>query len=658
LDTSYFAEAQKAALAARNDASLKTTGSRAFYVSTSSGSASNVNAAEGAPSNNLQAVLDNASPGSSVYLCNGDTFYGQFTIRFKDNITIGPYECSGSANKNLPPMITAAITLSEGPRSVVTTKDGRLPMWVFDLKQVLANAPAGSVVGGVWNSQARYIPARFPNLVNRYDMRGMSASEFIFAETFGASNVTVPSSLKKIDSAYWKGATMRIRETDWNYRELTVTDVNTTSRMMLFGNGQSAGFWAAKPGFYLEHGIEELDAAGEYFFDDTANLLYVVPLPENANSPRSMSVALRQPRRPGQGLNDASNAPAALSITQSHGASVYGIHFDSVFRAISIDKSNRTTLVYVAVTNALAVAIAAPANSEVLTVSRCYFANLDTRGVTNAGRFGTVSRNVFRNIGMIAGYTHQPFGITGFVYGSILNNTILNSGYGAINPSPNCLVQGNVITGVGQVLADFAAIYAWGLYTNNVTVRSNTIVGIWGNILSASPKYVLSTGIYADDCSNNWTIEDNYVDPQYPLPAPAGVTNLMVSSIYVHNAFDNIIRNNVMIGWPLLIIHDQNGFTSHKLICEPLNNTITSNKYFYNTIRNDKVNPALSVTYWPWAGAPDSSRVPVASKVVTSYENNTFYRSSTSAETWPVVAGLNDMTMTPSNKFVFGSYEY
>jgi hypothetical protein len=77
------------------------------------------------------------------------------------------------------------------------------------------------------------------------------------------------SSIKGMDSeTYWLNATLRYRDSDWSYTRNVVSGVKPANRSLLFpGKIRTAtGF----PGFFLEHGLAELDAPGEYAFDPPA----------------------------------------------------------------------------------------------------------------------------------------------------------------------------------------------------------------------------------------------------------------------------------------------------------------------------------------------------------------------------------------------------
>jgi hypothetical protein len=626
IDETYFEEAQNTALAALADASLK-PGSPAFYVSTSIGMGSNAGTTAQSPSNDLQSVIKNAPAGSTVYLCQGDTFRGQFVVDSKSDLTIAPYACN-PANSKKAPVLTSAVTLSEGPKTVSTTQDGR-PLWVYDLSKVLANEPAGSVVGGVWNTYSRYIPARFPNLVTPGEMRGVNQSEFIYFPTFSSTWLGMPSTLKNQNSTYWKNAIARVRLNNWSYTRFRVMDVDVANQRLVFGNGNMKIEARNNNGFFLEHGLQELDAPGEFFFDPTTKLLHVIPYENNVNSSRSMMVAVRAEIPLWQDSPDTRNMNTVLTINSSPRFQIYGVHFDHVFRAVSVVGSPGTSLFYVSITNSLYTSVTW--DSVGLKVRRSFFAHLDVRGidaVTSGGTGGlgaVITDSTFKRVGLVAGYAFQPFGISGVARGLIANNTISECGYGAINPHGHTIVEDNRILNVGQVLNDYGAIYSWGPAAKNITVRRNSIIGATANVVAYAGPLTYAMGIYGDDCSSAWVIEDNIIDLRMSAPKPWIISGF---SVLLHNNPNSIVRRNALKSSPILIAHDTLGFNQFGTLCEIVNTTITENKYEYNEQLQADWNVLMEVRY-----AKDVKQ-PVASTIFASFEKNEFSRSASKLQVW------------------------
>jgi hypothetical protein len=623
-DETYFEEAQNTALAALTDASLK-PGNPAFYVSTSMGLGSNAGTAAQSPSNDLQSVIKNAPAGSTVYLCQGDTFRGQFNVDSKSDITIAPYACN-AANSKKAPVLTAAVTLSEGPKTVSTTQDGR-PLWIYDLSKVLANEPAGSIVGGVWNTFSRYIPARFPNLVTPGEMRGVDRSEFIFFPSFNSTSLGMPSTMKNRNSTYWKNAIARVRLNNWSYTRYRVMDVDVANQRLIFGNGNMNIDTGNGNGFFLEHGLQELDAPGEFFFDPTTKLLHVIPYENNIDSPRGMVVAIRAEIPLWQDSPDTRNMNTVLTVNSSPRFRIYGVHFDHVFRAVSVVGSPDASLSYVSITNSLYTSVTW--DSVGLKVRRSFFAHLDVRGIDSAASGGTgglgatIADSTFKRVGLVAGYAFQPFGISGVARGFIANNTISECGYGAINPHGHTIVEDNRIFNVGQVLNDYGAIYSWSAAATNITIRRNLIIGATANLVSYAGKSSAAVGIYGDDCTNAWIIEDNIIDLRMSSPSPRSIAGY---SVLLHNNPNSIVRRNDLKSSPMIVMHDTIALKAFGTLCEVANTTVTGNKYTFNEELDSAWNFLVAVSFG------GDVKQPVAANVFASFEKNEFYRSATKTQ--------------------------
>ena len=54
------------------------------------------------------------------------------------------------------------------------------------------------------------------------------------------------------------------------------------------------------PGYYLEHGLSQLDAPGEYYFDQKSETLYLIPMKEHGDKTPEIFVAMSEPHPPPQ----------------------------------------------------------------------------------------------------------------------------------------------------------------------------------------------------------------------------------------------------------------------------------------------------------------------------------------------------------------------
>ena len=121
----------------------------------------------------------------------------------------------------------------------------------------------------------------------------------------------------------------------------------------------------------------------------------------------------------------------------------------------------------------------------------------------------------------------------------IERNRVARSGYIGIRVGGDALVQGNRIADSCVSLSDCAAIYTWRRGRDDrrapVRILGNLVLGAAGD---TSVKFGVNdyfSGIYLDEWTRRTEVRGNLV---------AGVAQ----GIYLHNAFDNVVAGNVVLG--------------------------------------------------------------------------------------------------------------
>ena len=121
----------------------------------------------------------------------------------------------------------------------------------------------------------------------------------------------------------------------------------------------------------------------------------------------------------------------------------------------------------------------------------------------------------------------------------IERNRVARSGYIGIRVGGDALVQGNRIADSCISLSDCAAIYTWRRGRDDrrapVRILGNLVLGAAGD---TSVKFGVNdyfSGIYLDEWTRRTEVRGNLV---------AGVAQ----GIYLHNAFDNVVAGNVVLG--------------------------------------------------------------------------------------------------------------
>ena len=483
-------------------------------------------------STDLASALSAASNNDVFYLCDGEEFEGPFTLT-KNGCNLQSYPCTPS-KAGIKPQLTVSKTFQGTP--AVDPTSGQ---WTYDLSSYAQYFDAVPVIAALWINGTRYHPARYPNLVDPANPVGQSTSEFVYATPLDAgtkvlqvNSVKPATTLKNIQSQYWVGATMRIRETDSGYTSWTVSSV-AKGELILSTVFTNAGMLSGS-GFFLEQNVlAELDAPGEYFWDSAAHKLHVLPMAGHLPSfemrflPQSAAL-----QTAGGGVG------AALYITSS-GASLTGIALRFGFVGIQ----GAASLQSVEVRDMINTGV-----SGNLNLAGCTFSDIGVVGAyLQPGSLPlTVQSSSFSNVGLWAGYSVQPTGVQCHGLCTVQGNTFSGMGYAAVWPNrDSSVVTGNVMSKVMLGLSDGGAVYSG---KNLLVLTDNTIVDIVGNTLSSQSDHAqrISTAFYLDSGASGGTLAGNTILTGYVTP------DVGQSCFKMDNA--NNVTGNVCVGGSLDVL--------------------------------------------------------------------------------------------------------
>ena len=374
---------------------------------------------------------------------------------------------------------------------------------------------------GVWIGGARYVQARFPNLIDSTVTYGQDKNEFEFLETCSSNLVKPNSALKNMayNTTYWKGAVMRLRYTDWGYQRHTIASVTSNGEFQLAGLSLKdtvvmAG--GACPGFYLEHGLGELDAPGEFYFDKQTGTLFLIPMKDHSNMEVNFDIwiSIKQPNPPPYSkrfydwpIHWADLGYALLVTPQSRNVQIEGLEFAWDFGGIRVDAPGviieNCTFRNLLHTGAKNLADLKSGSKDHRTrVQGCEFRDVEYFGVNSRakGSWVEVSHSTFENIGLVAGYADMSYGAAGNMFAH--HNTFHRMGYSAINPGTGSILEDNQIQSILLALSDGGGIYSDTAV--GVEVRRNVIRDVQPNVISSHGKFMTGHGVYADDCSSGY----------------------------------------------------------------------------------------------------------------------------------------------------------
>ena len=468
----------------------------ATYYLSPSGSDTNNGTSTSTPWKTLDkvnAMGSSLTPGSIVLLQRGATFRGKLSLPSSGTpaarITIGAYG-TGAA-----PVISGSLAVTGW-----TVHSGNI--W---------KAPVAQVVKQLyWNGALQTI-ARYPNTG--------------WLRTDNAASTSTTDAALTQGSGYWTGARMVLRTTNWSYDTALVTaHSGTTLTHSSTGNNLGAQQW----GYFLENKLSQLDAAGEWYYDRAAGMLYLWA-PGSAN--------------PISGLVEAAVTDFGVYFGyQRHDALVTDLTFRHQTDA-SVRMSGTTN---VEVTNCLFEdaqrAIYSTGSNQQIhhnTIRRMFGTGVYLLDNNTNFTFNTLS-----DIALWPGKGENNWGYFGLrCNGSgmvVSDNRLENIGYIGMVLEQNTLVERNVVRTALAILNDGGGIAIDN--ADGLVLRKNLVLDLVGNTESVAPEHTsffpMAHGIYFGNISiKNTLVEDNTV------------ANCSSSGLHVDHTMvsaGNRIKNNVL----------------------------------------------------------------------------------------------------------------
>lgn len=412
--------------------------------------------------------------------------------------------------------------------------------------------------GNIWYMQPGeevkqlFVEGTFQQLA-RYPNTGfIRVSDFSASDQLSSSELTQPN-------GYWDGTTAAIRTNEWTYEMMTVSShigdkLNFTLDYDTHLNNGDPG--ELGNGFFLYNKFEELDAEGEWYYDDATARVYVYSLTD----PNSLLV---EGSIHDWGINGEGNWHIKHITIQDISFSKQALN--GVWFAMQCEE---------------------------LTIQRCEFTGQGRDGIELWGNDLVVTENVFKDIlgrglfvrecdgadfsrntvsdiGLFPGFGVSGWmGMVGFhLHGvdnaSIAYNTFTNTGYTALEANVmNSVVEKNIIKNACLNLSDGAGIHTWGWSSYNSIYRNNIIMNVFGNHESyhdvlvspafGDPAGIAVYGIYLDNYTHGHTVENNTIINT----ANGGV---MVNS----EAYDHTITGNHIFDTPSTQIAIYDNDTDH-----------------------------------------------------------------------------------------------
>ena len=485
------------------------------------------------PNSNLQSVINQVSGTDETHIkLRGGIYQGPFSINNKTTpLFIEPYGSEKAAIRCSRPQ--AGWILHQG--SIYKTHVTNPVAQVFFHDQLL-------------------LKARYPT------------DGYIFAKAYSAMNTTNSAEFFNVAAAAdlnamggLVDADITARTCDFWFRSGVVTSLDTASNSFQIDANRfswtlnscaSSDYGTANCpasnhgwGFFFANKLWMLTEPGHWVFDSSSNMLYV-RMPDDS-MPSETDIEVAEESGCFKVFNSANLNLNNLTIKNSGAYGLYAYNSSQLtFDKLNIlnSKSNgifmdgRVTAMRIKNTNINGTGSdAVTGNYEGSDIADSQFL-MDSSTVSHAGN------------ALGPAFTSAAISLPrGFVKAVIQNNFIHDVPYVGMILPPYSFALNNTLTDFCKTLSDCGAIYGGGRMPG-ATIEGNMIYNSGSASLEGKPtgypNYNI-IGIYLDDFMNNSTVRNNIV-----TNTPTG--------IFLHNAHDNLIENNVIYGF------DVNGLTSQE----------------------------------------------------------------------------------------------
>jgi hypothetical protein len=407
-------------------------------------------------------------------------------------------------------------------------------------------------------------------------------------------------------------------------------------------------------GYFFVNDLKAIDEEGEWAYDNNTGVVYLYA----ATDPNTASVSFAR-------YDTLVNITGAGYVTMKH---------------LSLRNAGRLALLVRNTTQAVidSIEVLDSGGDGVVLNNATYtrFSNNEVRRVNwsglysnNNSAYAVIEHNRFQAIG------HEAFGKSKTFIGIDCNspnaemvyNTVTGTGYaGILSAGVNNLVRRNRIDSVCVILEDNG-----GIYTNNninnttgTIIEENIVTNSIGELLGA-PGKCLANGIYLDNLSQGVTVRNNTVgwvkgsglfihDTQKDIVlhdntsfASGERSELVLAGPHVVPEF--IIRRNILVTTDTAAAHDvfaseTQNYTYAQIGSFDSNYVVNPFRPKVATIYAQEATSRFTVAEWqtamPQVTATFPSPVSYAPTVDTTGKIRLYYNSTTSAQSWPLPAGL------------------
>eukprot|EP01122_Echinamoeba_exundans_P001071 TRINITY_DN1100_c0_g1_i4.p1 TRINITY_DN1100_c0_g1~~TRINITY_DN1100_c0_g1_i4.p1 ORF type:complete len:891 (-),score=131.06 TRINITY_DN1100_c0_g1_i4:445-3117(-) len=462
----------------------------------------------------------NITSGDTVAFQRGQTFYG--TLKFTSSIQRISFTAYGDSSAALP-VIAGAVAV---PSNLWSVHSGSI------YKANLTGLLPASTVFSLYFNGVRMHKARWPNAP-------AGSQEPVFSRFVNSSDAWPGGAWDDytIDkpSGYFTGSTVKFRSSHYTYGMSEVTHTRNADGSAHFVLTQSY-YGGTDPGFgyWIEGPLSELDYAGEWYFDEPTQMVYLWTPASDSPAAHTVEIVIHS---------------SGLTLVGARNLEISNIRFTK-FGGNAVDIRN-----------------AGGTESQNVTITGCQFDSTDGTGLyIENGRNFIIENNVFKTCearGLhLAGtcaasrISHNTVSEIGFVraicqsvncaigilldfattFDEVSYNHVYTIGYIGIRfDGKNHTIHHNNVHGVTKTLSDGGALYCWGSYSSGSRVTENIVHDAFPNSDTLPPN---SGGI------SHCLYFDDYVN--YMYAAKNVLYNCYSSSLYLHDTVAILAEQNVL----------------------------------------------------------------------------------------------------------------
>ena len=316
--------------------------------------------------------------------------------------------------------------------------------------------------------------ARYPN------------SGWLRTDSGSGNDVIVDSETSFSSSGDWVGGQVRWRKWSWWYETRPIT-ANDGNGNLTLGGSTTLNNTGIGSGYYIDNVLSELDAPGEWYYDDSAKELYVYP---------SVNAATM--------LVEASIRGQAISVRGGTLNDIALRHYTAT--AVSL-ANNPGTVQNCTIADCGATGLSVSWNSGGSDIDGNTFEDILNVAISwnenpSSGQISYIQNNTLNRIGMVEGYGGSGvWHAAGMIISNahdvrIQYNRINQTGYaGVIIGEDGMTIHRNVFRRCMSTLNDGGAIY---VNANTATITENIILDTVGDLDSSHPWTPLGHGIWPE----------------------------------------------------------------------------------------------------------------------------------------------------------------